>query len=247
MKQFKRMGGDEQLGYYTEWKRNSINSCIYCGAHADTREHTPSKAFLTEPFPDNLPTIPACFKCNNGFSFDEDYVACYLEVLKSANYRGCSIKEKVAERLQKNPTLSELIKKQIELENGKVNFHYDANRMTNILIKLARGHAGYEFDYVNFDYEPDIWYDFSFRMSEEQIEQFNSITLIDKMPDLGARVYNRLCIVDDPVSKKILYTFLEQINVQEGEYRYNVYFDNNDICVKIVIGEMLYCVVKFEE
>lgn len=246
MKQFKRMGGDDKLGHYTEWERNSVNGCIYCGSRADTREHTPSKAFLTEPFPDNLPTVPACFKCNNGFSFDEDYVACYLDVLKSTVYSGYSIKGKVDERLQKQPTLNALIKKQIELKNGKVKFHYDESRFINVLIKLARSHAGYEFDYVNFDYDPDIWYDFRFRMSEEQIKEFNSIAVIDKMPDLGARVYNRLCIVDDPETGKILQTFLEPVYVQEGEYRYNVYFDNEDICVKIVIGEILYCVVRFE-
>ena len=188
MQQFYRLGGDDQLGCHTEWERKSENRCIYCGAIANTREHVPSKAFLQEPFPDNLPTIPACFECNNGFSFDEDYFACYLDVLKSKIFRGYSMRTKIAKRLQKNPSMSQKIEAQIKLENGIVNFCYDEKRFENILVKLAQGHAGYEFDYVNFDCEKHIWYDFSFRMNKEQIAKFDDVTLIDKMPDLGARV-----------------------------------------------------------
>lgn len=246
MRQFKRMGGDDDLGYFTEWKRNTANGCIYCGNHADTREHIPSKAFLEDPFPENLPTIPACFKCNNGFSADEEYVACYLDVLKSKVYKGYLLKEKTHERLTNSPALSALIREQIKEESNQINFYYDEKRFINVLVKLARGHVGYEFDYVDLDCNPLVWYDFRFRMNEELVNEFNAITLIDKMPDVGARVYNRLCVMEDVHSGKILHTFLEEVHVQEGQYKYNVYFDNDCVCVKILIGEILYCMVRFE-
>jgi len=60
---------DERLSYY----------CIYCGKAPDSREHVPSKVFLDEPYPTNLPVVPSCIECNNKFSKDEVYVACLLE------------------------------------------------------------------------------------------------------------------------------------------------------------------------
>lgn len=75
MGQIKRPGGTDGLGYYTAWEKSSENGCIYCGKPAFTREHVPSKAFLTRPYPQDLATVPACFECNNGFSSDEKYVS----------------------------------------------------------------------------------------------------------------------------------------------------------------------------
>ena len=64
MQQFKRLGGDRRVGKFTEWNKNDENYCIYCGDVAETRDHVPSKAFMIEPYPDNLPTISACAPCN---------------------------------------------------------------------------------------------------------------------------------------------------------------------------------------
>ena len=53
--------------------------CVYCGAEPETRDHVPSKVLLDEPFPDDLPVVPACERCNNRLSPDERYVACFVE------------------------------------------------------------------------------------------------------------------------------------------------------------------------
>lgn len=56
--------------------------CCYCGDYADTVDHVPSKAFLDRPYPENLPVVPCCTKCNAMFSKDEEYVAVLLECVK---------------------------------------------------------------------------------------------------------------------------------------------------------------------
>ena len=56
-----------------------ISSCIYCGGPFETRDHVPSRVFLEAPFPENLPVVGSCRSCNQGFSRDEQYVACLLE------------------------------------------------------------------------------------------------------------------------------------------------------------------------
>ena len=69
---FKGYWGSELLRPFVEHSKNRIHYCIYCGSIADTREHVPSKVFLNKPISDDeLPTLPACQKCNNGFSSDE--------------------------------------------------------------------------------------------------------------------------------------------------------------------------------
>ncbi len=39
--------------------------CAFCGGETGTRNHYPSRVFLDEPFPDNLPVVPACSKCRD--------------------------------------------------------------------------------------------------------------------------------------------------------------------------------------
>lgn len=53
--------------------------CVHCGGDDSTSDHVPSKVLLDEPYPDNLPLVPACQTCNNGFSDDESYLACLIE------------------------------------------------------------------------------------------------------------------------------------------------------------------------
>ena len=60
-----------------------VVGCIYCHGDTDTREHVPSRIPLDEPYPENLPVLPACSKCNQGFSLDEEYFACLIECART--------------------------------------------------------------------------------------------------------------------------------------------------------------------
>jgi hypothetical protein len=78
--------GDERLGPRVEFSRNSYKECIYCGKRSDIREHVPSKVFLNKPIPIDLPTLPACFLCNNSFSEDELFLALLVQIMKKRFY-----------------------------------------------------------------------------------------------------------------------------------------------------------------
>ena len=54
------------------------DACIYCGAPSDSRDHAPPRLFLESPRPSNLRTVPACRRCNQGASADEEYVGALL-------------------------------------------------------------------------------------------------------------------------------------------------------------------------
>ena len=114
MQQRKRREKTNGLGYYTYWDKSRDNGCIYCGDLATTREHVPSKAFLVEPYPENLPTIPSCFKCNNGFSFDEQYVSYYLDTLRNYIYAEYQCAENITNVRGNNYVPEQLINTQIK-------------------------------------------------------------------------------------------------------------------------------------
>ena len=57
--------------YYGDSRLN--NYCAYCGGPAETEDHVPSRCFLDKPYPQDLPVIPCCHKCNYEFSKDEEF------------------------------------------------------------------------------------------------------------------------------------------------------------------------------
>lgn len=67
----------KQIKTFSDLRLNT--QCAYCGEYPETRDHVPSKIILENPFPENLPVVPSCLKCNNGFSLDEEYFACLIE------------------------------------------------------------------------------------------------------------------------------------------------------------------------
>ena len=243
MQQFKRLGGDKRIGKFTEWNKSDENYCIYCGDVAETRDHVPSKTFLLEPYPDNLPTISACERCNNGFSSDESYVASYINVLREKlDPKFCN--EKTYKALKRDRRLKDLLDSQINIVDQKIHFSFDKGKFENVIIKLAKGHAGFEFDHIDLDGVPTLWYDWKFNLDENEIGNFNRIPSLDIMPEAGARVSNRIVVGTNPENGESI-IFLDWVDVQQGIYRYLVYFDEDyNISVKICICELLFCIIK---
>ena len=48
--------------------------CVFCGGRATTRDHIPPRGIFPESFPSNIQliTVPACQKCNQGSSRDDE-------------------------------------------------------------------------------------------------------------------------------------------------------------------------------
>src|SRR5580700_2734927 len=86
MQQLANFGDDGNKGW-----------CIFCGGPEETRDHVPSRVFLDQPYPDNLPVVPACHRCNTSFSADEEYLACLIECAKAGSVEeACSARPRIA-------------------------------------------------------------------------------------------------------------------------------------------------------
>ena len=70
--------------------------CTFCDRPATTRDHVPPKRLFSPPLPTDLVTVPACTKCNNGASADDEVFRNELSILAGSFGESA----KAAERLQ---------------------------------------------------------------------------------------------------------------------------------------------------
>lgn len=133
---------EKQRGIGRRVSKPAMISCVYCGVVATTRDHTPPKVLLEEPFPPNLRTVPACQSCNAGWSLDEQYMAVVLAQVGHHPH----LMEKVEpggsidRTLAASPGLDETVTNALKVaEDGRVWFQPDISRITRVIAKLAYG------------------------------------------------------------------------------------------------------------
>jgi hypothetical protein len=97
--------------------------CVYCGCPAEGRDHTPPRCFLKHPRPANLITLPACKKCNSGFSIDEEVVRTVIAL--SSTHPDLVIERepggKVHHALMRNARLRSLIDTHVQNGNATLS------------------------------------------------------------------------------------------------------------------------------
>lgn len=213
--------------------------CVYCGGEPSTADHVPSKVLLDEPFPSNLSVVPACSACNNGFSADEAYVACLVEcALTGSASPGSVHRLKIRRILTESPALASLIES-CRRDHGSrdVFWEADARRVRNVVLKLARGHAAYEYSEPYLD-EPEC---VSFAplcvLSTERLRSFETPPAESIWPEIGSRAFLRAAGVTSHVE-------LDEgwLVIQPGRYRYLVSCSGPTV-VRFVLSEYLACEV----
>lgn len=211
--------------------------CVHCGGPDETDDHVPSKVLLDEPYPENLMVCPSCFACNNVLSLDEVYLACLLECVLAGEADPSKLtRTKIAKVLAHNASLLDrLTKAKSEGDNGSI-WRVDEDRVKAVVLKLARGHAAFEYnepqlkepDYINFT--PLV------AMSHGEREAFgdSAAEVVAGWPEVGSRAMQRLLIAGSDVFQE------GWLVVQDGNYRFRV-SQEAGLTVKIVLREYLAC------
>ena len=107
----------------------------------------------------------------------------------------------------------------------------EQNRVQNIVLKLARGHAAYERNEPQLD-DPTILSITPLNaMTREGNDAFNNVPNTGIWPEVGSRGFHRAFLGHDVERGWII--------VQPYRYRYLVEGD----CIRLVIGEYLGCEV----
>jgi hypothetical protein len=224
MKQIENCGDD----------RNK-NWCVYCAGPEQTRDHVPSRVLLDEPYPADLPVLPACVACNSGFSADEAYLACLVECALTGSVEAAKSRRKVRDVLVRSPALAARLSAARYEREGEVGFKPEADRVNAIILKLARGHVAFE----NNEPRPDSPVTMQIKpfpgMNDAERQQFEHSGAeaggLALWPEVGSRAMTRLLTGDDVGANG-------WIVVQPGMYRYRVGWVDG-LWVRIVIREYL--------
>lgn len=211
--------------------------CIHCGISIYelkvSRDHVPSKVFLSIPYSSNLPVVPICKQCNESFALDEEYVAVFLSCVVSGTTEPDGQKNiKYGKALTKHPKLRIRIQKSRKKRRDAelIQWEPEIERVERVVIKNARGHAFYECG------EPVLAKPTRVEISPLEImnkSHRNSFEIIDLgglLPEVGSRMMTRVLCGNDLRNG--------WVNVQEGIYRYCV-AQQNGILVRSIIFDYL--------
>ncbi len=215
-----------------------IANCVHCGGSTETRDHCPSRILLDEPYPAHLPVLPACADCNAGFSLDEEYFACLVEVASTGGPEKVK-RPKVARILEQKPALAERLRQAKTVgENGGIIFAIEQQRVRNVVLKLARGHAAFELSEPQHEDPGHVSFIPIHLLSDDARNHFETSPAPRVWPEVGSRAMQRMLIAGDSA-------FSDWIEVQEGQYRY-IAVAGGPVMVRIVVGEYLGCEVIWD-
>lgn len=204
--------------------------CCYCGECADTVDHVPSKILLDEPYPENLPDVPCCRKCNEQFSLDEEYVAVLLECVRWQTFNPKQFqRNKVRKIVEHTPALLETVKETVHtLLDGHFSIHLDNARLNKVLTKLIGGHLRYEgLDQLFLHEGLEIRFYQNIHANPDFYRKFYAPITSSLLPDVGSRALIAMMeqgCVDAP-----------WLTVQPKVYDYCVAPDNSE--VRIIIHD----------
>jgi hypothetical protein len=226
----------EHLNSYADSRL--VVGCIYCHGDTDTREHVPSRILLDEPYPENLPVLPACTKCNQGFSLDEEYFACLIECARTGSIDRVE-RPKIRRILQDSPALAaRMMQARTVADNGEIVFKTENDRVRRVVLKLARGHAVYELDEQKPE-EPSHFMVVPLHcLAPHAREHFENPPTNAGWPEVGTRAMQRMAI--SAAGPTVIGQ--DWIEVQAGQYRY-LAIAEDAVMVRLVVGEYLACEV----
>lgn len=228
MKQIPSYGDERTLAF-----------CAFCGGETGTRDHCPSRVFLDEPYPENLPIVPACSTCNAGFSGDEEYFACLVSCTIAGSTDPAAMpREKTKRILKEKPLLRTRIEQARSVSDGAIVFNLEHERVSAVVTKLAKGHGLYELNKSCARAPDDVKYLPLSLMNDAQREAFENLEPFGVWPEVGSRAMQRLVIRTDVAPGGWL-------GVQPGRYRFYA-SQGSGVDVRIVIHEYLACHVRWE-
>ena len=224
--------------------------CIHCRNVIDseeiTKEHIPSKCLLREPYPEELMVMKACQECNASFSRDEEYLSALLAAVLAGSTDPAEQKTpKDSRRFTKQPALRARIEKskivtRTLFGETEIVFMPEMERVENVVLKNARGHALYELDRTVFS-EPNYVSCAPLQgLSREQRTRFEEGIL--GWAEIGTRMFMRQCYSSDQSQSDMLGPW---VIVQEDVYRFLASDNGDGLLVQSVIGEYLATEVRW--
>jgi hypothetical protein len=229
----------QQLKSYAD--ERLIAGCIHCARATETRDHVPSRILLDEPYPENLPVLPACAECNTGFSLDEEYFACLVECARVGSVEAVE-RPKIRRIFAHSHVLASRLNQARRVTLfGDVTFSVENQRAINVATKLARGHAAFELSQPLHHAPNSVRIAPLCTMQDDARGRFETPLDVNVWPEVGSRAMQRL-VVSPPRGT----VSPGWVVVQDDRYRYLAVAEHS-ILVRIVVSEYLACEVVWSD
>ena len=165
--------------------------CVYCGAEPETRDQCHRKSCSTSPFRTTCPLSRRAKDATTAFHRMNGT----WHVLSSADHRSArpesALRDKIRRILREDPALAaRLTASRREDEDGNVSWRPEVERVRNVVLKLARGHAAYEFSEPRLGEPECIWVVSITAMSRQQFLSFQGLAH-GVWPEIGSRAFIR--------------------------------------------------------
>lgn len=221
-----------------------IANCIHCAGPTETRDHVPSRILLDEPYPDNLPILPACAACNCGYSLDEEYFACLVECARTGSVDAAE-RPKIQRILRDSPSLAARITQARAVgDDGQILFKPETERVRNIVLKLARGHAAFELSELKVEEPSHVMFVPLCKLETHARRHFETAPATAGWPEVGSRAMQRMALTWAAPGEQVE-AWSGWIEVQTGRYRYLAVAEAA-VMVRFVASEYLACEVIWD-
>ena len=111
-----------------------------CGSVAITKDHIPPKGFFEQPLPSNLITVPACKKCNNGFSKDEEWFRNHILAMSFSDRGRRLWTNKAIKALNRKSAMKfEMRNNIVKRSDGLSEIKFSQQRANPIVQKIVHG------------------------------------------------------------------------------------------------------------
>ena len=115
--------------------------CYLCGRTDKlTSDHLPPKGFFNKPYPPNLITVPCCYKCNNGWSKEDEFVRAILAL------------SDIGRSQAGNEVFYGSVLRRLR-ENNQPLLEWLLSRMTDVVVQSDEG---VPLELTRFDFTPDM-------------------------------------------------------------------------------------------
>jgi hypothetical protein len=206
--------------------------CAFCGSPPKTRDHVPPKVFLDKPYPENLPVVGACLRCNKNASLNEEYVACLLEVAACGTVDPAGLRRtKIARTLAAKPRLTARLAASLESNGQYLIGGEDSTRLSAVIEKMARALWVYETSETAGGGGAAVRYAQIAQLSSAQLDSFRTLAPPDILPEVGSRLMFRLLVREAGIAPPCW------IEVQPDRFSYAI--ETTVPRVKPILGDYL--------
>ncbi|MEZ4945990.1 MAG: hypothetical protein R2804_10700 [Cyclobacteriaceae bacterium] len=157
----------------------------------------------------------------------------------------------MAKILSKSPALRKRIEDARKEVDGQIIFEIEIERVRNVMLKLAQGHAGFELSQPCRKKPDHFWCGALHTLPIDDQETFHSVHFQQNLGEVGSRNMQRLMVTqltmqsENGEPKNVSMLINDWVDVQDDQYRYISIDEMGMLIIRIVVSEYFACEVAW--